>query len=535
MRTLLSLIMTVILIMGCTRQAPSPVLPDPPPPSAVPEPAPPAPSQPEPGVSARSLFPEVDLRYQFYVDEAGGAQRPVTEELLVEPGRAVAVYNGAPYAEWRFRHDGVWREDPETGVLLRYLPPELKSGMAWKQQNGGGTAWFYLERGQDKPFGFAGPAWLLTKLEGGGRITFTFMPGYGVVSAGALSWRDPEAGFAKYLRTFPPEKLGEYPERSRAPAFGTEGTPAPVEPVTVAEFEQASRETFLALMGVMAEVDLNDDGRPEYLGAAPGQWVQGTIPIYHADGTFLYSPTQVYKDVAMRLQPIRLKGIPLQLLLWEVRETSGGAPMFSLLYMRNGQMDMAYGWAPKAQFGAGDRVAFGENGEITAWWHMGDPAGHTRVTRYQAEYRDGGVWAGKMSVDYVPTADALRYPEEPLAVLQAAFVARWFGLTDELPRYFGSAEAAAPLVNHPDIVEPYYGPGRVELGTVALPLPTDPVYGAKVVPGEVGPDGWAPFVADVGFYESSQQIWGRARFGRNPAGLPVIEEIIFEGNRFSGI
>lgn len=537
MRTLLVILLTLALVTGCSRNAKPPEEP----PVLIWEPAePPAPAA-APAVSvvpARSLFPTADIQLQYYVEDGDdGPQRPVTEELLIEPGRAVAVANSLPYAEWRFQPDGIWREDPATGVLLRYLPAELTAPMVWKQPNGEQAAWFLLERGTLVPHGFTEPPWVLTKLEGASRIAFHFMPGYGVISARALSWREPADGFAKYLRDDKPEPLTQYPDRSRVLALRPAAAPrpAPVQTATVAEFEEASRAAFVAVMGDAAALDLDGDGKPEFLGAPPGQWVQGPIKLYRTDGTLLYRLQPMFDRQAVRLQPLRLPGIPLQLLLWEMQDREDGAFTYTLLYLRNGQVEMACGWMRKAQFGVHHRLEIAPDGGITAYWHMGDPARHTRVTRYKPQYRDGGVWVEPVSVTYPPEGAALTSPSEPRDLLQAAFIARWFGLKDELPRYFATPEAAAPLAEHKELHEPWYGPGEVRLGMVKQPLPTDPTRYAEVVPGEMGPDGWAPFVAFAGFYESGTHIWGRVRFSRNPDGQWVIAEIIFDGIRSAGI
>jgi hypothetical protein len=131
--------MTLVLCLaaGCSGpKAAPPATVDTPPP-AVESPKPPAPDL------AAGFMPADDETLTFVLND-----QTVTEYSLRDGDRFVAVQDGAVYATWFRRDDGLWRPDPKGGgALLRYLPPVLQEGLTWKQRSGDADVWFSLNRG----------------------------------------------------------------------------------------------------------------------------------------------------------------------------------------------------------------------------------------------------------------------------------------------------------------------------------------------------------------------------------------------------
>lgn len=188
-------------------------------------------------------------------------------------------------------------------------------------------------------------------------------------------------------------------------------------------------------------------------------------------------------------------------------------------------MSGGYGWDIKSPGTAATRVSADSDGRVTVEWEMGDPAGHTRVRQYQLEAAERTPGVKRISQEYRPTAASLAYPGEPLQVLRAAFVARWFGLADELPRYFASPEAARAFQADDRISEPNYGPGTVTFARVTGEKRCD----VQTTPAALAADGTAPFLAHCSGCEWMANAWGTVAFGTDAAGRPVIRSLTLDG------
>lgn len=487
----LVLLTLVVFLAGCSRPAPE----SPPPVSPPPPPTAEAPRDPP---AVRRLFPLTGSRLQYLRDE----QSPTVHELLTEQERIVVVRPGAPALEWRFDKMGAWLADPDAGTLLRYLPVRLEAGTVWRQ----GDTWFRLDDGAATCRGLSWPAsgrpacWDLVVLEQTRRTLWTFGEGYGPVRIQVDDWADP--GASHVLR---------FTDRQEMAASVSYPAPA-VEPLPLSQGDAAGFSAALAERlrhAARLAHDMNADGIPELATAESENWVSAPLTIFRPDGSLLYrSPERhglLRASAAGDMLVVEYR--PMDDVLYNY---------YTVLYMRDGQVEPVWGWGTKGSWAFAHRFRL-EAGEFVAEFDLGDPAGHTRVTRYRLEPDNGYRRAAGVSVAYVPSGSELVYPATPEGVLTAALVARWFGLGEELPRYFASPDGARVLAEHPEIKEPMFLPGTVEL----------------TAPPSAG--GWADFTAVWNFYESSTRVLGRVRFGSDPGGRPVILELLLDQFQHSSV
>lgn len=487
----------------------------------------PAPVPAEAAIS-NTLFPQTNLRLLFYLSERD-ATTEVTEDLLREAGSVTALQSAKPYAAWLIAEDGVWRSDPKGGdALLRYLPATL-STVSWKQPSGSSDVWFHLQDGSETCLKFSwvdiipDGCWNLTVLNRGEKLTYTFAVGVGPILVQSENWADPASSFTKKLWKPTQDLVAEASLQTSPPIKR-----APITTATAEEFRQAELAMFLAEAhdGVM-RTDLDGDGQGEYIALPSGQWSTKPLEIYRTDGSPLERFVPYPHGSRHRTKAVQFPGLFQSLLLHEHQPDDQGPHQFGLFAYLNGTMQWLYGWEPKSQRTFGHRISVDGAGVITVEWDMGDPARHTRIRQYVLDKDGSHLRIRTISTRYVPQGKDLIYPGTPEEVLQAAFFARWFGLRDELSRYFSSPEETTVLADHPEIQEPSYQPGQVWLGRVTLPASSWP----PVSPEPIGPDGTTGFFAHWGFYESGTEMWGKVTFGTNKNGKPVIIRLIIEGFR----
>jgi hypothetical protein len=312
-----------------------------------------------------------------------------------------------------------------------------------------------------------------------------------------------------------------------APAKAKE--PAKPEPDEADEdadaFDAAARAALLASRPDVKPIDLTGDGQAEYIRGPLNAWTAESIDIFRDDAELAKTFERWEQAAAHRLRPVTFAGDQRT---WFIHEQQ--IDQLSWISMTRPLGGELTGWAPKAEFTRGTRVEAAPDGLITLWWELGDPARHRWVREYRIDTeKPDWPFLRQVSSRFEPSEAELRRPVDPREVLQAAFIAQWYSLTDELPRYFASADAGAALAN----VKPaQYGPGTVEIGTLTLETLKEyppEVKLPKIQPGPVRPDGTATFLARLGSYETSINTWGTVTFGTDGRGRPVITKLVIEG------
>lgn len=525
------------LLAGCSGKAgpgSDPASPQAAPLPAAPAGAPAAPSpgaEPAPPAAARTeadgLFPVKDLQVHFGISDYLKAVVKTPEYLLAEQDRRIAVANGRPYAQWILNDQGVWRPDPKGGgALLRYLPAKLKPEV-WKQVSGDAEVWFRLEKPAKEHGCYAPPplnsplgeaCWQLTVLNRGERLTYLFAPGFGPIEARAENYGKPEDSFYKDAI------LGEDRALTREERLALvvqiprpTGKPAPVQPATDADFE-ATISRFPGVRSVKA--DLDGDGRMETVRGQLDRWSAAALDFLSDEGKLL-GRSWSYSSNAFLYTLARFDG-EKQTRLYGLERSAHGTDTAFYTQITAGAQWRYYAWSfdGKANTPA-SRLRTSADGTVTIEWDMDDPARHTRIREYK-----GGK---RVAERFAPTGPTLVYPAAHKELLQAAFVARWMGLTDELPRYFASPEAAQAFARHSFMQGSLVDrPGAVEFATASI---TDlPKCVLTTKPAAVLAGGATPFFATWGGYEWWGHGWGQVEFGADSQGRLTIRKLTVEGS-----
>ncbi len=488
-----------------------------------------------PATHEATLFPAEDRQVAYMIRDQGAPEETAVQEHLLRDGdRVAAVAGGKVYAVWYLRPDGVWRADPKNkGALLRYLPPEPKDGLIWHQKSGEAEVWFRLAETKECAQ-LVPTCWELTVLGRGERTVFRFVQGLGPIYAAADNWADPSLSFEKYLA--PEGRPAPLPAGERQRLLGEVTAPpqaAPVVDGTAEQFETAVYEQAAVAGREVLRLDLNGDGKLDLVRGRFGVWSTAPLEFYEADGTRV-GRSAVYKG-EQRVEKLQFKGMRLPGFLVQTRSERDGNGVTIVTasantYMKTWEMAPVYGWGMKTQGAPADRVKWTEDGTITVEWDLKDPARHTKVTVYKWYEDQAQTWSGvkQHSAAYRPEGKELAYPSTPKDLLQAAFVARWLGLNEELPRYFATPQAAAAFGADKRVSAPDYGPGEVRIGQVTPPTAPH-TCGPEV--READPQGPGPhaFAAYWGGYEWCEAVWGTVTFGQDAQGRPVIVELKLEG------
>lgn len=496
----------------------------------APETAPKAPPEAQPEGRAAVAWPEwafprKPLNFTYRFDDG----TPETEEQMAAlEDRVVAIKEDRVYVTWFIRPDGVYRQDPLGGKdapLLRYLPAEPRHDLVWSQTSGNAQIWFRLQEAPDCGQDYSGEklpgsCWDLYMLNRGEVHFFRFAKAAGVVQAGVLSPAKPEKSFRKLAKVKPwPAVAGEADLKRWAGAAGVwaDAKATPYKDGPAAEFERNLP-------------DLSGFGKE-----------MGTVRIFAAWGTWtgqgLLSVQSPYRWAWRPCygKSCRHTWVPGQvpMALTETRH-EGKSDTFVSGWTASPDGSLRYvgGFEPKSEGTAGEVQAVSE-GQVTIRHVLGDPAGHTETRVYRVV---SGKAVERVSTDLTPTAGELRYPENQLDLLTAAFVAKYYSETDELPRYFATPEAAAAFARKDLSPSPYGYRGMYSLKLGKLTPFTGKYGGAarpavELTPAPVGNDGRTGFLLGIAYYEGGPEIWGQVRFV-NEQGVWKIAELTIEGDQF---
>lgn len=495
--------LVLVLVLTACGQG-QPLDPEPKPePIPAPAPAPtPAPQEPVAApASSSKLLPQEGV-HTFYLTEGfGGPSRPVEEEWVREGNRLLATQGGGrPYVTWLLEPDGVWRPDPQNPqVLLRYLPPELKDGLIWRQQSGSDWVWFRL-RYVSEPY----QEWVLTVLNRGERSDWRFDRYTHQVAADS-----PKDPFAKMgVQDLAPIAVpAERKAEILAAAALLPTAKAPVAEGNAGAFVEAMR----AQGYTTKAIDFTGDSVNEVVMAAFDRptWFNPELLNSQADVT-----AEIQFHGTRSLQVVNLGGRPR---LVALNHFLGGSLQIAWFEVGNEAWHVKWaqdigpkliGWTPAT------RAEALSDGRLRIEWEpLRDPAGHRRV-RHLRLTEDGHVeW---LDESWGPRGESLRDPQGPQELLQALFFTEWFGLYEEAARYFAGPAVAAsfPSQGRPYAfaIEGEVGIGRVEAN-------------CQTVKEELPASGPIPFWALIGGYEGALVTRGTAQVGKAPDGRWVIESI----------
>ena len=404
---------------------------------------------------------------------------------------------------WFINQQGVWRAGPGQPEPLRYLPPEPRDGLAWRQ----GDVYFLLHFMRDE--------WWLTVLEAGWRTIMRIEPGKGVV------WMLTEepSGIAVGQLVGADEHF-LLPDRSEMLAHAA---PAPtvfpsVHEVLPEEFHAQIRAYLQRVGRPFLEIDLTGDGRPERIEGAVGSWAEGPLLFFDADGRYQPNFGQT-EPMPYRLD---LANLP-------VRRRP------ALLYQRGGpgtwhQVVLSW-WSPEpggglfwtiaSIVGWGSGAAVRPDGRIEIDADPDDMAGYswTRLYRIESDTDNGSFRAVLDEETLLPGP----YPTTPEALLTAAWVALWYRRPADMERYIPDAavrnQFLATRVGRPPMYAGVVQTGR--LGPDATEFPHWPTL--EQAPADQ--NGEADFLVRVDWREGWMFHVGRVAFGTAPDGRLIIRTL----------
>lgn len=504
---------------------------------SAPEPDAPAlrPAQQDP--PAAGLLPREETPYSYHLSDGTSAE----EFYVRDGGRLIGASNGKTHVTWFIAEQGVWRRDPKGPGLLRYFPPVLQDGTAWKQRSGDAEVWFLLREKRQCQYGL-GPdldrCWELTVLNRLERLVYELAPGNalppdfigetrGINRVWADHLQKPGEGYTKQRR-----QAQSVPAPPREQML-KEGDPWPAGPVpavaeiTPAEFAAAEKAMLARAGRPYQEIDLNGDGRPERIEGKPGEWHTGPLQLLDSQGRLVrafHAPLPPGGQI--RLDVISVPGIDRPALLYQA-----GRPdtwhQNQLLWLHDGLVG-AYGWWPKTEIAFAAGIGVEPDGTVVMTGDPKEMAGYALIRRYRVETAStpGGAYQARLTGETIAPGP---YPATPGDLLTAAFIARWYGLEDELRRYIPGAEARSAFKAR-DVGRLSYYPLPVQVGklTMRKSPPGQPGPGIpEIEPAAPGPDGAADFLATVQQYEGYGYYAGRVTFGQEADGRLVIRQMEF--------
>lgn len=480
---------------------------------------------------AAVLLPTDGTHHSYFL-----APDQFAEEHYVRDGeRLIGSYNGKTYVTWFITEQGIWRADPKGPALLRYLPPVLKDGTAWKQASGSEDVLFLLrERAKcDHPVGNAVEGcWELTVLNRLERTLFRFASGDGILYVWSENLQDPADAYTKVRRVPPPVAD---PPRDRLVQEGARRPAGPLPAVTeisAAEFHEALRAELKRAGRPFLEIDLNGDGAQERIEGKLGEWHSAPLHLFAADGRRLEHAFHNRFDQNApqhRLDVVTIPGIDRPTLLYQ-HGRPGTWHAISTRWLHEDLVG-AFGWHPRIFEAFGADVRIDGDGAIVVTNNPADLAGYTWTRRYRVEKQNGSQvrYGAKLLEERVSAGP---YPSGHADLVTAAFVAHWFGLDGDLERYVPDPAARAAL-QAAKVTRPPYVPARAEVGKIVERPGRDPqVTYPEVEPAPVAPDGNAQFLLRVTQYEGAFYHSGRVTFGREADGRLVIRRLEVDKSRF---
>lgn len=537
-RTPLALLLLGALLLSACGS--SPVVKEPTP-TEVLEPAQPAsePSGADPGSAPAVLSPaEVDPPAAALLP-GNGAQHgfmlsdgtQIEEHYVRDGGRLIGSYNGEPYVTWFITDQGIFRRDPKGPGLLRYLPPEPEDGLAWKQRSGDTDVWFNLQAVPQcqSPLGPAyDTCWQLTVLNRAEQTVYLFSPGpapedwlddsTGVLDVRADNFANPAESFVKWRRQAQPTE----PPSREVMLEGADPWPseeyAPIQSVTLAEFRGEQLRQVAEAGWPVKEVDLNGDGEAEAVVGQLGQWHADPVLILDSRGNRLRDLHEwLSPPILGHVNLVTVPGVANPVLV-----TQRGRPeewhSIAFEWMEGDQFVTPWGWHPKTNLAFGMDYGVLPDGTVEI---TGSLSGYTFVTRYAIERApDTGPFpyvARQLSQQVTPGP----YPTTAADLMTALFVARWYGLTDQIELYVPDPAVRAAFMGT-DVGQVHYDPSPVRVGRLV-----DGEYGPTIEPAQPGPDGSLDFIASIQEYEGGSYWTGRVVIGTGEGGRLVVRELGF--------
>ncbi len=528
MRRFAALLLTaLVLLTGCsTGKQPTETEPAK---TEAPKTEQPAPTVPEPepvgDPASLALMPVPEQPAQY-----GLSDGPQASEWYIRDGeRLIGAYNGNPYVTWFILPQGIYRMDPKGTTLLRYLPRDLKDGLAWKQQSGDAEVWFSLHSAtRSTPTGPDALQWELTVLNRGERTLFRFLPG------GGITWVASE-NLAKPTESFTKQRLigGQQPSVSKeqmlaAAATRPAGALPEVTEVSPAEFDRALRAMQAAHGVTVTEIDLDGDGTKERIEAVLDQWSAIPPHLYNSDGNEIEYAFhgQLPPGVQNRLQIVNIPGIKVPTLLYEAAAEPAGFHSIGFKWYTGQGVSEAWGWAPKTTIAWGSDARIEADGRIAIIAPAAKMAGYTwtRWFRLDPSTTPNSAFTATFVGEEMKAGP---YPAEPAELLTAAMIAHWYKQKDDFARFVPDAVVRAKI-EAAKIDRPMYYPIPAQLGKITYKPNQVGSEDPMIESTPLAADGSTGFMIVNQEYEGGTTWTGQVRFGKAEDGRWIINDFVVE-------
>ncbi len=435
---LTSLALCAVLLCACSKGAPADPAAPKPDASAASVASIPSPVSPRAGVHPLMARQETKLTYTLR--DSGKPAATVNEETIIDGNRVVHAYEGKVYVTWHVAPEGVYRRDPKGGgALLRYLPAELKDGLAWSQQSGDAQVWFHLRK--------AGQNWELLILNRGELTRFLFVEGMGPIMAVTENWARPADSFAKWKG----EDKGESPSKeSRATYLGqaeaalTEKAPG-VQDASADEFFRQVNTAMKSFLTKAKEywTDVDGDGVMDLVRGQFYDWTNDPFQVLYWGQKPLDHEASNPRGKSQRLTPLYVPGSSRPIFVREYRGTTPANTVttMEIIYgYRENASTRLLTYTPSNADGIqliGQRTSVSENGVIRLERELGDPAAHMTISAYQVipDATSFRLRRVENETKMVPQGKELLVPQTADKVLLAAIFAK-DRAREELPHYF---------------------------------------------------------------------------------------------------
>ncbi|WP_148205513.1 hypothetical protein [Symbiobacterium thermophilum] len=264
------------------------------------------------------------------------------------------------------------------------------------------------------------------------------------------------------------------------------------------------------------EVDLNGDGRVEGIIGALGEWHRDEVIVVDGGGAPLLILNDTLSSFSQgRVDLVAVPGVADAVLVNQVGDP-GDWHSIQFIWMEGDRFVSPQGWLPKNSLAHGQGYTIRPDGTVDI---TGSLAGYTFVRQYRMEKAPPeSSWpyqAVLVSQEVTPGP----YPTSAADLLTAVFLARWYGLTDQLEQYIPDPVVREAFLNQ-EMDEIRYWPLPVQVGRLV-----EGETGPRIEPASPGDDGAVEFLAVVQQYEGGTYRTGRAVIATAEDGRMVVTDL----------
>ena len=223
-----------------------------------------------------------------------------------------------------------------------------------------------------------------------------------------------------------------------------------------------------------------------------------------------------------RLRLVTLPSIDRKALIYEQGNPDEAHRI--VVYLLDGILQAVYGFRPRSDIVRGTDLRVNEDGTLVVVNDSANLAGYVLTQKYKVEsaLNPGGRYVAALLDEQMRLETP---PTEPWAVLTAAFIAKWYGLGEDLGRFVPSAQVRQAIPVSPE-TKPRYIIPRAQLGKVTLVPSHGQSEAPKVTSEALQADGQTEFLLGIPQYESIDYFMGSVAFTRDAGGRWTVRSLV---------